>query len=136
MASTSTYQRDAELSVYKNTASPALANVYVALYDGDPGRLGTGGTEVTTSVRPGGRVAIAAADWSAILASGSDRYIETTALVDFGFCNSAVNVDHVGLWDAASGGNFLEGTALASAIAVGAGDPFYFAIGAIKIKRP
>lgn len=104
----STYVRDSLLNVYRGTNFPAApANLYARLYNGDPGRDGTGGTDVTTSVRAAGAPAIASSGWGAITTpSVGRRQIQNIASLSYGNAVSSVNVTHVGLWDAATGGNF------------------------------
>jgi len=76
----STYVRNAILSWIKGTTFPtAPSNFYIAWYSSDPGRTGTSGTDITTSVRAAGRLAIAASGWTAISASGDARKIENSA---------------------------------------------------------
>ena len=138
MASTSTYLRTAELNhLTQGAAFPsAPANLYVSLHTADPTRAGTI-AEVTTTVRVAGRPSIAATNWSAVavIAAG---VLETsnTAAIDFGnSANVVASVTHFGLWDAASGGNFLEGAALPAPIAIAAGSPVAVPIGFARIQR-
>jgi hypothetical protein len=104
----STYLRDAILSWIKGTAFPSPpANLYIAFYSGDPGRTGTGGTDITTSVRAAGRIAIASSGWSAITAVGNSRVISNSSGLTIGSAASTISSTHIGIWDASSGGNFI-----------------------------
>jgi hypothetical protein len=104
----STYVRNAILSWIKGTTFPtAPSNFYIAWYSSDPGRAGTGGTDITTSVRAAGRLAIAASGWTAISASGDARLIENSGGLTIGSAASTISSTHIGLWDASSGGNFI-----------------------------
>ena len=104
----STYLRDAILSWIKGTTFPtAPTNFYIAFYSSDPGRAGTGGTDITTSVRAAGRIAIASSGWSAITANGNAREISNSAGLTIGSAASTISSTHIGLWDASSGGNFI-----------------------------
>lgn len=78
----------------------APANVYVALFNGDPK---VSGTEVTATIRPAGRVAVG---WDSISA-GTDNTITNASDVDFGNADADATVSHAGLCDAASSGNVL-----------------------------
>jgi hypothetical protein len=104
----STYLRDAILSWIKGTTFPtAPTNFYIAFYSSDPGRAGTGGTDITTSVRAAGRIAIASSGWSAITADGNSRLINNSAGLTIGSAASTISSTHIGVWDASSGGNFI-----------------------------
>lgn len=83
----------------------APATVYAALFNGDPK---ASGTEVTTTVRPAGRVAVA---WDSI-SVGSDNVITNDSTVDFGNADDDATVSHVALYDAASSGNALMSRAV------------------------
>jgi hypothetical protein len=108
----STFARNAQLNHIRGTAYPSPpANLYVALFSSDPGRTGTGGTEVTTSIRTAGRVAIASSGWDPIAASGDALFIANTASIAFGNAVSSATVTHVGVFDASTGGNYYGGTA-------------------------
>ena len=123
----STYFRDGILSYLKGTALPtAPANLYVALYSVAPSRAGTGGTENTTSIRSAGRVAIASSGWDAVEASGNSRQIKNTSAID-----NTASVVFIGLWDAATAGNFYGG--VASPFTSTAGAPVTIPAGALII---
>lgn len=99
-------------------ASPA--GLYVALFNGNPK---TTGTEVTTTIRAGGRVQCT----FAALASGVAHLLTSNAAVDFGSAAGAASLSHLALYDAASAGNLLAGKAVvggAQAIAPGTGVKF------------
>ena len=128
----STYFRDGILSYLKGTALPtAPANLYVALYSVAPSRAGTGGTENTTSIRSAGRVAIASSGWDAVEASGNSRQIKNTSAFSFGNADNTASVVFIGLWDAATAGNFYGG--VASPFTSTAGAPVTIPAGALII---
>jgi hypothetical protein len=92
----SNYFANAVANVLRGTTLNGIATVYVGLYDGDPGPAGTGATEVTTSVRAAGRVAVTfgappTATWP------------TRRFVDFGESDGAATLGGWALFDAASG---------------------------------
>lgn len=104
----STYLRNAILSWIKGTTFPtAPSNFYIAFYSSDPGRAGTGGTDITTSVRAAGRLAIAASGWTAIADDGGARKIDNSGGLTIGSAASTITSSHIGIWDASSGGNFI-----------------------------
>lgn len=104
----STYLRNAILSWIKGTTFPtAPTNFYIAWYSSDPGRTGTGGTDITTSVRAAGRLAIASSGWTAIADDGAARKIDNSAGLTIGSAASTISSTHIGIWDASSGGNFI-----------------------------
>lgn len=101
----------------------APANVYVALYNGDPK---SSGTEVTTTIRPAGRVAVA---WDSISA-GTDNSITNDSVVDFGNADADATVSHVALVDASTSGNILMSKAVTGGpLAVTAGSLVQFLAG-------
>ncbi len=121
--SRSVYLRNAILDALGNNTSFAVAQVYVSLHTGDPGL--TGANEVI-----GGSYAREAVSFGA--ASGGA--MENDALVRFDSV-PAGTITHLGLWDAASAGNFLWGGALTASKTQNDGDPFEFASGAIDVSE-
>lgn len=84
-----------------NAMPSAPATVYLALFNGDPQ---ASGTEITTSVRAAGRLAIT---WSA-LASGTTNTFENNGAIDFGASASGgLTFTHIAIFDASSSGNRL-----------------------------
>lgn len=84
-----------------NTFPAAPANAFLALFDGDPK---AGGSEVTTTIRAAGRLALS----FAALASGTGNVLTTNADADFGPSDGSVpNLDYVAVYDASSAGNLL-----------------------------
>ena len=99
------------------TMPAAPANCFAALFVGNPK---AGGTEVTTTIRAAGRVAI---DFDAIV-SGTDNVLTNNTDTDFGVADAAqTGVNYVAIYDAATAGNLLFGKLLA-------GGPFDIAAGA------
>lgn len=104
----------------------APGDIFIALFNGNPK---SGGTEVTTSIRPTGRVA---AVWD-VPASGTGNVLATNTDTDFGLADSGATVSYVGAFDAASSGNLLASKALGTpqtivpgaAVKFKAGDIFF-----------
>lgn len=125
----SNYLADAALNWYKGTAYPsAPANVYVALFTVAPtSRAGTGGTEVSGGSYA--RQAIASTAWQAVATSGSgltaiEQLAQTNAIT---FPTATANwgtVVGIGLYDAVTGGNFLEYGDLSASQVVNNGNTF------------
>lgn len=111
----------------KGTQMPTPpAGLYVALFNGDPTDAGTGGADVTTTIRTAGRVAVTFDISVGVLTSN--------AAVDFGTAAAAATISHFGIYDAASGGNLLALQALTGGSkTVGAGTNVLFASGALTI---
>lgn len=123
----------------------APATVYVALFTGDPGQ--TGANEVSTTSTGYARVAVSTTTASAVfsgssgtagqapVANGTKQQLTNSSAITFpaptgtwGTCS------YWGLFDAATGGNFLIGGALTDAIAPLAGNSApSFAAGAATI---
>lgn len=128
MSNASDYLEAALLNhVFRNTALTSPAAVYVALFNGDPTDAGSGGTEVTTTIRVAGRVA-------ATFGAPSGGAIANTAAVDYGNAAGAATVSHFGIYDAASAGNLLaHGSITGGAQSISAGNPVSFAIGDLTV---
>lgn len=128
MSGLSTYTQNAILNWLKGTAMPAApAGVYVGLFNGDPTDAGSGGAEVTTTVRTAGRVA---ATFGTITGNTS---IANSADVDFGAASGAATASHFGLFSAASGGQLLASGALAASQSIAATNLVKFATGALTV---
>jgi hypothetical protein len=107
----------------------AATTPYVGLFSVMPADDGTGGTEVTTTIRVAGRVAAGFA-----ASSGGSGQVANSADVDFGAAAGGATVVGFGLFDAASGGNLLAYSPLTGGSqAVGAGNTVKFAAGALTI---
>lgn len=126
MSGNSTYLGNALLNWVKGTAMPtAPTTVYVGLFNGDPTDAGTGGTEVTTTVRTAGRVAVA-------YGTVGSKSMTNSAAVSFGAAAAGATITHFAIFDAASAGNMLGSNALGSgAGAVTTGTTVSFASGAL-----
>lgn len=107
----------------------APTTVYVSLHTGDCGVNGTAGTDVTTTVRPAGRVAV---DWGTPAA----RHALNDADTDFGLAAGACVIDSCALWDASSGGNCLGSGLLPSSQAITVGLPVKVPATAIDVGFP
>jgi hypothetical protein len=107
-----------------NAMPSAPATCYVALFDGNPK---TTGTEVTTTIRAAGRVAIA---FDAI-AAGTDNDLTNASEADFGSSAGSVPVlNYVAVYDAATSGNLLFSKVLPGGpFAVATGSPVKFTVG-------
>lgn len=105
---------------------------FVALFNGDPGEAGSGGTEVTTTIKSaGGRPAVA------FTTSTGGGAVSNSAAVDFGNAAGAVaSVTHFGIYDASSAGNLLlSGTLTGQPLSISAGQPVNFPIGALTASQ-
>lgn len=121
------YTENAIMNWFRGTAMPtAPATVWVALFNGDPGEAGSGGTEVTTTIRVAGRVAV---PFGTITANA----IANSGIVDFGSAAGAATVNNFGLFDAATGGNLLCKGALTTARSVAIGNSVTFATGTLSL---
>jgi len=99
-----------------NDMPTAPADVYLALFDGDPRGAGT---EVTTDIAAGGRLAIT---WAALAENDTDNELVSDADADFGASAGAVDFSHAAVFDASTSGNMLAAKALP-------GGPYSVAIG-------
>jgi hypothetical protein len=108
-----------------NAMPAAPAACYVALFNGNPK---TTGSEVTSTIRAAGRVAIT---FDAIADDGADIQITNSADVDFGAAAGDVaNLDYVGIFDDATAGHLLASVVLPGGpFSVIAGSAVKFLIG-------
>lgn len=89
-----------------NTMPAAPANVYIAVFDGDPKSTGT---EVTTDINSSGRIAI---DWAALASNATDNVLTSDADADFGASENPCDASHVAVFDASTTGNLLASKAI------------------------
>ncbi len=112
--------------IRNNAAMPAQAQPYCALFSDDPGEAG-GGTEVTATIRPAGRVAIT-------FDAPADGVMVNSAEVDFGAAAVGATVTHFAIFDAASDGNMLMYAELDAPRTIAAADPVKFPVGALGVS--
>lgn len=105
----------------RNQAFSPPATVYVSLHTANPGE--DGASEVT-----GGSYARQSVSFNAAAAG----LIDNDAVIEF-IDMPAETVTHAGIWDAASGGNFLWGGALSVPKSMNAGDTFRFPAGDLDV---
>lgn len=110
-----------------NAIVSAPGTVYVALFNGDPTATGSGGTEVTTTIRPAGRVGVT---WGSI----TSRAISNSAEIDFGAADAGASVTHAALFDASSVGNMLAFTPLDVPRTISGGDAVVIPIGDLAVN--
>lgn len=118
----STYLANKWLDTLRNV-SFGVATLYASLHMDDPGD--TGANEVS-----GGSYARR----SVTLAAAANKGTSNSAMLEWTNM-PAVTVSYVGLWDAATGGNFLWGGQLAQAKTLYAGDTFRIAVGDLDITQ-
>ena len=119
--SISDYLENELLDAVFNAGAFSVTTPYVSLHTADPGE--TGASEVS-----GGSYARQAGSFS--VASGGA--VENDANINFTDM-PATTVTHVGVWDAASAGNFLWGGALSASKTTNAGDTFQIASGDLDV---
>lgn len=127
------------LSWVKGSPFPtALSNVYISLHSADPGVSGTNGDETASITNTSNRTTIASSALGAVAgASGGGFEITNTGVVQLTTSaanTNAITVTHFGVWDAASGGNFLASGQLTSSVDVELGDTVQFNIGAMAVR--
>ena len=116
--------------VGKSDPVPASGTRYVALFDGDPQGSGS---EVTTTIRPSGRLAITSSMEDAGTTNTGES--SSTADIDFGNADSGATVSHIAIYDSASGGTLLASDALTGGTqTVTAGNPAKIPSGDLTIS--
>lgn len=125
MAGFTNYLEDAVLDHVLGTGAYTQPDIYVGLYTAAPNDNG-GGTEVS-----GGSYAReAVATWDAAV----DGATANTGAITFTTATAAWGtVTHIGVFDAVSGGNLLAWCAATAEKAVGSGDTYVIAAGALDI---
>jgi len=121
-----------------STFPTALANVYVSLHSADPGTAGTSGDVTNTITNSANRTTISSSALSTVAgASGGGFEVTNTGVVQLTTAannSSPITVTHFGVWDAASGGNFLASGQLTSSVDVEVGDTVQFNINAMAVR--
>jgi len=128
----SDYFEAAILNWFRGTTFPvATGSVFASLHTAATADDGTG-TEVSGNAYARQGITKASGSWTAPGASGN---ITNTAAVTFPAATPATwgTVTHGALWDASSAGNMIMHGALGASKAVGVGDVFQYAIGALSI---
>lgn len=110
-------------------------NVYVALFTAAPSDAG-GGSELTGSGYARVAVPGVAGSWSVPVAGAGASVCTNAVIISFptATANWAGPITHVGLFDAATGGNLLYHGALVSSKTVNSGDTLRFAASTISIS--
>lgn len=121
----------------RGTSFPVPAGVYVALFTADPTDANVTANEVQTGSWPA-YVRKDAADGAAISTgwtAPADGVSSNAKVITFPANNGAgsVTVTHIGLYDAASGGNLLYHAPLTASKTLLVGDVLSFGIGAITV---
>lgn len=109
----STYTKNLVLNWIRGTAISTLSAIYQALFNGDPE---SGGTEVTTTVRVAGRVAIT-------LGTITDGVVSNSADTDFGNANAGTTVSYLAVYNASTSGNLLAKSLVSPSKTINAADP-------------
>ena len=100
MSLVSDYLAGKVVDVMRNTAFSGISGLHLALFNGDPGPAGASATEITTTIRTAGRVAIT-------LNAASNGVTSNAAEVDFGISQATTTVGGWGIYDASTSGNLL-----------------------------
>ena len=123
-------------SLLRGVAFTVPARVYISLHTADPGL--TGVNEVTIGAWPaytredpanGGAV-------GGGFSAPASKATENAQLILWPAQNGAGNITitHIGIWDAATGGNFLHGQALSASRIVQPTDEFVFNVGQLDVS--
>lgn len=134
MSGSSTYWQDKKLNFIKGTgAGQAPVAVYIGLFNGDPTDAGSGGTEVTTTIRAAGRVAVT---FGSISTASGTSSISNNADVDYGSAAAGATMTHFGLFDAVSAGNLFYSAALTGGTqSVSTGTNVKFSTGSLTVSE-
>ena len=122
---------DKFLGLFSGTNLAALAISYAGIFTS----LTTDGvgTEVTTTVRPAGRLAIPTASWGAITTSGIIRELSNIADINWGTsAGNAGFVTAIGIFDAVTAGNLIGIGTISATISTG--DPAFVSANLLDIR--
>ena len=134
MSQMSDYLEDAIKEWFRGSTFPAATgSVYVALYTATPTDANASGTEVSGNAYARQALAKAAGSWTA--GGAGSGQISNTAAITFPAATPAGwgTITHFAIYDAITTGNELLWGALTTSKAVGIGDVFQFAAGALVI---
>lgn len=109
-------------------ALASAPTLYAALFTADPGEAGPGSEAGYTGYA---RVATVAADWNAAAGGVIDN---ANAITFPQASGGSATVTHLGLFDAASGGNLIGSGALTGSLAVSSGITPEFAAGDFNVS--
>ena len=126
MPGLSDYLENSVCSWLKGTQMPTPpTTLYVGLFNGDPTDTGTGGTEVTTSIRLVGRP-------TCTFGTVSDGTMSNSAVVDFSLAEGNCTVTHFGIFSANTGGNMLfSGQITGNTTSITSGTAVTFPVGSL-----
>lgn len=123
----SNYLEDKILLWIAGTTFPsAPTTLYFSAHSADP--TDSGANEVTSTYFSG-RASYTSSNFGSPATVGTNRQIKNTALIDFGNSILAGSVEWIGIWDAATSGNFLcsfqvvNADNTATPLTFGSGDP-------------
>ena len=116
-----TVANDVISKVLRNTNFTPASTIYVSIHTANPGETGANENSAYTGDRK-----------SVAFDAPSNGTTQNTGAVTFASM-PAITVTHIGLWDAATGGNFIWGGALDSSKVVASGDSFIIAIGDLDV---
>jgi hypothetical protein len=119
------YMENAIANVFRGTTLTGVTP-YVALFSVMPAEDGTGGTEVTTTIRTAGRLA-------ATFGAPTNGAIANSAAVNFGAAAGSATVVGFALYDAATAGNLLALKAFGASQSVAQNANVSFATGALTL---
>lgn len=133
----STYLSNALLNhVLRGVAFTPPTDIFVSLHTADPGLTGTNEVQAAAwpayaraDAKQGGTLADA-------FAAADSKASENANVLPYAANDGAgaVTVTHFGLWDAASGGNFLGGDAMTSQKVIDVTDEMKIAIGELDVE--
>lgn len=124
MSFSNTFETHVLQYVFTTTSVTRPTAWYVGLFTADPTDTGSGATEIT-----GNNYSRVSATFSVTGATAT-----TTAAVEFAAATGSWGtISHIGIFDAASGGNLIAHSALSASKAIGTGDVFRIPTGDLDI---
>lgn len=115
----------------------APATLYFSVHSADPSD--TGASEVTATYFSG-RASYTSSNFGSSATVGTNRQIKNTALIDFDTAIASGSIPWIGIWDAATSGNFLcsfqlvDADNTATPLSFGSGDPVTISTNVLEIN--
>lgn len=109
-AGVAVYTADSVVNWLRGVAPPSVSGLYVKLHTGNPGAAGNSAASAVTTRR------------QATMNAASGGSITLNAMSGSWAMTTAETVNHISVWDAATGGNFLISAQLTTPRSVANGD--------------
>jgi hypothetical protein len=116
-------------STLKGGSFPTITTAYLAVFIGDPTDAASGGAEGSWT-----NYARQSMTFGAVTTNGTGKEVNSSAQIQFpALVGSNVTISHIGIFDAATSGNMLYHTNLATSKTLTADDVLSFAVSGVTV---